>query len=112
MGSDWSVSTADPFAQMDIAVNRVDARLRGHAIRRFMPEEAIELADALVAFTAGSAYANHLDEAGTIEVGRLADLVVLDRDLFDRGAGGIADARVVATFIDGVAVHEAPELER
>ena len=76
-----------------------------------MPEEAIELADALTAFTAGSAYANHLDEAGTLAVGRLADLAVLDRDLFDRGAGGIADARVVATFVDGVAVHETPALE-
>ncbi len=111
MGSDWSVSTADPFAQMHIAVNRVEPGLED-AHPRFMPEEAIELADALVAFTAGTAYANHLDDAGSIEVGRLADLVVLDRDLFDRGAGGIADVRVVATFIDGVAVHEAPELER
>ena len=76
-----------------------------------MPEEAIELADALVAFTAGSAYANHLDDAGIIAVGRMADLAVLDRDLFDRGAGGIADTRVVATFVDGVAVHETPDLE-
>ena len=110
MGSDWSVSTADPFAQMDIAVNRV---IPGHEATRarFMPEEAIELTEALTAFTAGSAYASHLDEAGTIAVGRLADLAVLDRDLFDRGAGGIADTRVVATFVDGVAVHETPELD-
>ena len=110
MGSDWSVSTADPFAQIDIAVNRVIPEYRD-SHPRFMPEEAIELADAVVAFTAGSAYANHLDEAGTIEVGKLADLVVLDRDLFDRGAGGIADTRVVATFVDGVAVHETPAFE-
>ena len=67
----------------------------------FMPEEAIELVDALTAFTAGSAYANHLDEAGTLAVGRLADLAVLDRDLFDRGAGAIGDTRVLATFVDG-----------
>ena len=110
MGSDWSVSTADPFPQIDIAVNRV---IPGHEGSQpaFMPEEAIELADAVIAFTAGSAHANHLDEAGTIEVGKLADLVVLDRDLFDRGAGGIADTRVVATFVDGGAVHETPALE-
>jgi predicted amidohydrolase YtcJ len=110
MGSDWSVSTADPFAQMDIAVNRV---IPGHEAihERFMPEEALELTEALVAFTAGSAYASHLDEAGTIAVGRLADLAVLDRDLFDRGAGGIADTRVVATVVDGVVVHETPALD-
>jgi predicted amidohydrolase YtcJ len=41
----------------------------------------------------------------------MADLAVLDRDPFDRGAGGIADTRVVATFVDGVAVHETPALE-
>ena len=111
MGSDWSVSTCDPFAQMDIAVNRLIPGPEGEGHPPFMPEEAIELADALVAFTAGSAYANHLDDAGIIAVGRMADLAVLDRDLFDRGAGGIADTRVVATFVDGVAVHETPDLE-
>jgi predicted amidohydrolase YtcJ len=110
MGSDWSVSTPDPFAQIGIAVNRV---LPGHEDThpRFMPDEAIELTEALVAFTAGSAHASHLDEAGTIAIGRVADLAVLDRDLFDRGAGGIADTRVVATFVGGVAVHETPDLE-
>ncbi len=111
MGSDWGVSTCDPFAQIDIAVNRTIPGPAGDGRPPFMPEEAIELADALTAFTAGSAYANHLDEAGVLAVGRVADLAVLDRDLFDRGAGGIADARVVATFVDGVAVHETPALE-
>jgi predicted amidohydrolase YtcJ len=111
MGSDWGVSTCDPFAQIDIAVNRVIPGPGGDGRPPFMPEEAIELADALAAFTAGSAYANHLDIAGVLAVGRVADLAVLDRDLFDRGAGGIADARVVATFVEGVAVHETPALD-
>ncbi len=109
MGSDWSVSTPDPFAQIDIAVNRVIPGDEHHG-PAFMPEEAIELEDALRAFTAGSAYANHLDEAGSLVVGRLADLAVLDRDLFDPAIGGISETRVVATFVEGVAVHEAPEL--
>ena len=78
----------------------------------FLPDERIELIDALAAFTTGTAFVNHLDgEVGSIEVGKAADLVVLDRDLFDRAAGAIGEARVVATFIDGVAVHETPELE-
>jgi predicted amidohydrolase YtcJ len=55
---------------------------------------------------------NHLEsEVGSIEVGKAADLVVLDRDLFDRRAGAIGEVRVVATFIDGIAVREAPTLE-
>ena len=78
----------------------------------FLPDERLELIDALAAFTTGSAYVNHLDdETGSIEVGKLADLAVLDRDLFDRGAGAIGEARVVGTFVDGVAVFEDAALD-
>jgi len=77
-----------------------------------LPEERLDLIDALAAFTIGSAYVNHLDQdTGTLEVGKLADLAVLDRDLFDRGTGPIHEARVVGTFVEGVPVYEIPELE-
>jgi predicted amidohydrolase YtcJ len=69
------------------------------------------LVDALTAFTAGSAYANHLDETGTLAVGKLADLAILDRDLFDPGQGAIGETTVLATFVEGVAVHEVPGLD-
>ncbi len=110
MGSDWSVSTPDPFAQMEVAVNRVSDDARGTG-EPFLPEEALELVDILTAATAGSAYAQHLDEAGVLAVGRLADIAILDRDLFDRGAGEIGETRVQATFVEGVAVFEAPGLD-
>jgi len=111
MGSDWSVSTPDPFIQMEVAVNRVSAEHRGEK-PVFLPDERLDLIDALEAFTVGSAWVNHLEtEVGSIEVGKAADLVALDRDLFDRGAGEIGETRVVATFIDGAAVHERPELD-
>jgi len=109
MGSDWSVSTPDPFLQMEVAVTRVSPVTRDH--EPFLPDERIELVDALVAFTAGAAYANHLDETGTIAVGMLADLAILDRDLFDEGAGAIGDTKVLATFVDGVPVFERPGLD-
>jgi predicted amidohydrolase YtcJ len=110
MGSDWSVSTADPLLEMEVAVTRVSDEDRG--VRPpFLPSERIELIDALAAFTTGTARVNHLDgEIGSIEVGKAADMVVLDRDLFDRDEGAIGEAGVIATFIDGVAVHERPEL--
>ena len=77
----------------------------------FLPDERITLDEAIHGFTMGSAYVNHLDdETGSLTIGKLADLVVLDRDLFDRGAGKIGEARVVATFIEGEAVHEDPAL--
>ena len=110
MGSDWSVSTPDPFLEMEVAVTRVSPESRGETAP-FLPDERIDLVDALRAFTAGSAHANHLDEAGVLAVGRLADLAILDRDLFDEAEGPIGDTRVLATFVEGVAVHELPGLD-
>ncbi|MEO5964700.1 MAG: amidohydrolase [Candidatus Limnocylindrales bacterium] len=110
MGSDWSVSTPDPFLEMEVAVTRISEESRGTGVS-FIPEERIELVDALTAFTAGSAYANHLDETGTLAVGMLADLVILDRDLFDEGSGPIGATHALATFVDGVAVHEVAGLD-
>ena len=109
MGSDWSVSTPDPFLQMEVAVNRVSPEDR--AADPFIPEERLELVDILVAATAGSAYASHVDEGGVLAVGRLADLAVLDRDLFDPAEGPIGETRVLGTFVEGVAVHEAAGLD-
>jgi predicted amidohydrolase YtcJ len=80
--------------------------------RPFLPDERIPFDTALEAFTLGSAWVKRLeDDIGSIEIGKTADLAVLDRDLFDSGAGEIGDTTVVATFIDGVAVFERPELE-
>jgi len=110
MGSDWSVSTPNPLLEMELAVERVADDHRGQ-LEPLLPDERLELIDALAAFTAGSAYVNHLDETGTLEVGKLADLAVLDRDLFDRGAGAIGEARVVGTFIDGRPVYEDAALD-
>ncbi len=111
MGSDWAVSTADPLLEMEVAVNRVWDGHRGER-SPLLPNERIELMDALAGFTSGTAWVNHLEtEIGSLEVGKTADLVVLDRDLFDRTAGAIGEVRVVATFIDGIAVHEPSALE-
>jgi predicted amidohydrolase YtcJ len=110
MGSDWSVSTPDPFPQMEVAVTRVSDESRGIK-PPFLPDERLELVDILTAATAGSAYANHLDETGTLAPGRLADLAILDRDLFDAGQGPIGETHVLATFVEGVPVFEGPGLD-
>jgi hypothetical protein len=111
MGSDWSVSSADPLLEMEIAVQR-NSDLYSSDWPVFLPEQRIDLMDALAGFTAGTAWVNHLErELGSIEVGKTGDFVVLDRDLFDRGAGKIRESRVIGTFIDGAPVFEAPALE-
>lgn len=106
MGSDWPVTTPDPLLQMEVAVTRIGPDDRSKP--PFLPEQAISLAQALAGFTSGSAYVNHDDhDAGTLEVGKRADLVVIDRDLFALDAGPIGDAKVELTVSNGVVVHDA-----
>jgi predicted amidohydrolase YtcJ len=110
MGSDWSVSTPNPFEEMEVAVTRVYPESRG-AAEPFLPEQALTLEEAIRGFTLGSAYVNHLDaETGSIEVGKLADLALIDRDLFAPDGGPIGDAQVLATMVGGALVYEAPSL--
>lgn len=109
-GSDWSVSTPDPMAAIHVAVNRKAAREHAEGdYETFLPEQRIGLGTSITAYTAGSAYVNHLDDCGTIEVGKLADLAVLDRDPFAHPADEIGDARVLQTFVGGQRVYAAKD---
>lgn len=106
-GSDWTVSTPNPLLQIEVAVTRVDPDNRDE--EPLLPGEALDLPTALATFTAGSAYVNFLEgETGTVEPSKLADLVVLDRDVLDPGAGPTGDARVVLTLVEGEAVYADP----
>ena len=104
MGSDWSVTTANPLEEIEVAVTRIDPEARDNA--PFLPEQAIPLDVALGGFTAGSAHVNHDDDGGVLRVGNRADLAVLDRNLFAPGAGPIGDARVDHTIASGQVVYE------
>jgi predicted amidohydrolase YtcJ len=110
-GSDWSVSTPDPMAAIHTAVNRMAAPGQEEGeYDPFYPEQAIDLATSLTAYTAGSAWVNHLDDVtGTIEVGKYADLAVLDRDPFAGPADQIGATRTLQTFVQGERVYSAPD---
>jgi hypothetical protein len=105
-GSDWSVSTPDPLLQLEVAVAR---RLPGNRdAPAFLPEECLDLRTAVAAATAGSAHVNGLDDvSGTLEVGKLADLVVLREDILAPAGPSPAETSVALTIVEGEIVHDA-----
>ncbi|HWG27659.1 amidohydrolase [Actinospica sp.] len=102
-GSDWPVSSPDPIQGIHVAVNRVTP---GEGGAPLTPDQRLSLSEALTAYTAGTAYVNHLDNTGRIAPGMLADLAVLDRDPFDGPSGAIHETRVAATYVGGALVYE------
>ncbi len=107
-GSDWAVSSANPLRACHVAVNRSLPGATGAQAEPFLPNQRLDLAEALAAYTIGSAYVNHLDEqTGSIERGKLADLVVLDRDPFVHPAAEIGSTGILATYVQGEPVYLA-----
>jgi predicted amidohydrolase YtcJ len=103
-GSDWSVSSANPFEEMETAITRMEAT--SEPTTPFMPEERIGLPEALAAFTINAAYTNHDEKnTGSLEVGKQANLAVLDRNLFEIPATEISDTKVLLTLFEGKPVH-------
>jgi hypothetical protein len=103
-GSDWSVSSANPFEEIETAVTRRGAI--DDPGEPLLPSEAIGLPEAIAAFTINAAYTNRIDDkTGSIEVGKLADLIVLDRNLFEIPAVELSDAKPLVTLLEGKAVH-------
>lgn len=104
-GSDWPVTTANPLLEMEVAVTRQVPGKPDAGV--LAAEQRIDLQTALAAFTRGTAYVNHDDEAGTIAEGKRADLAVLDRNLFAGPPAEIGQASVTMTIAAGRVVHEA-----
>lgn len=100
-GSDWFVAPPVPLAGLYAAVTR--QVLDGSKPYGWIPEEKITLEEALRAYTIDAAFASFEEGVkGSLEVGKLADFVVLDRDLFSIDAMELNDAVVLQTFVGGV----------
>ncbi len=103
-GSDWSVSSANPFEEIETAITRLGAL--GETTEPLLPQERIDLPLALAAFTINAAYINSQeDSTGSIEVGKYADLIVLDQNLFEIDPVDISETSVLMTMIEGKVVH-------
>jgi predicted amidohydrolase YtcJ len=102
-GSDWPVTTPNVFQELEVAVRRVAPWAR--ETPPWSPAQRLDLPAAIAAFTQGSAYVNHDDDGGSLEAGKRADLVVVNRNLFDPSQGPIGDAQADITLGSGMVVH-------
>ncbi len=105
-GSDWNVTTPNPLVAIETALTRQDPSGRRTAVLN--AEEAVDLDTMLRAYTVNGAWLMRQEQAtGMLAPGMRADFVILDKNLFEIPASEIGEARVLATFLDGVAVFEA-----
>src|SRR5439155_3031326 len=96
-GTDWYVAPLNPMLTLYAATTR--ATLDGKNPNGWVPEQKITITEAVSAYTAGSAYAEFQDgDKGTIARGKLADLVILDQDIFSIPPASIKDVKVTTTI--------------
>ena len=104
-GSDWPVAPLDPLLGIYAAVTR--RTLDGKNPQGWIPEQRITVAEAVHAYTIGSAFAEHQEKVkGSLEPGKLADLAVLTDDIFRMPAQDLDKARVYITVFDGSVVYQ------
>jgi predicted amidohydrolase YtcJ len=107
-GSDWPVVTLNPWPGVQNAVTRqtTDGKPPGG----WIPEQRISLADSIKAYTLNAAFAGHREKTeGSLEPGKLADLIVLGQDLFKIPASDLSKTEVMLTMVDGKIVYQSPK---
>ncbi|GAC1430932.1 MAG: amidohydrolase [Terriglobales bacterium] len=106
-GSDWPVVTLNPWPGVQNALTRQTRE--GTPPGGFVPQERISLEDAIKGYTLGAAFAGHREKTeGSLEVGKLADLILLSQDLFKIEPKHIAKTETLLTMVGGKIVYQSP----
>ncbi len=105
-GSDWNVVTLNPWEGLQMALTR--QTMEGTPPGGWLPQEHVTLPEAVEAYTLGAAYAGRREQTeGSIEPGKLADLVIVSQNIFEIDSHQIAQTKVVKTVVGGRVVYEA-----
>jgi predicted amidohydrolase YtcJ len=110
-GSDWSVSSMNPLDAIQVALTRRD--LTAPEGPAWIPEERVDLDTILAAYTRGGAYLQQQESlTGSLEVGKRADLIFLEKNLFEVPPAEIHRVKVLLTLLDGKEVFRDPSFPR
>jgi predicted amidohydrolase YtcJ len=105
-GSDWPVVTLNPWEGIQSAVTRQTSE--GKPEGGFVPEQRLTVAQAIEGYTLGAAFAGHREKTeGSVEIGKLADLIILSQNIFDIKPNRIGTTKVVTTIVGGRLVYQA-----
>jgi len=104
-GSDWPVVTLNPWEGIQVAVTRQTRE--GKPAGSFVPSQRLTVAQAIEGYTLGAAFAGRREKTeGSLEPGKVADVIIVDRNLFEIDPHTIADTKVFATIVGGKVVYE------
>jgi predicted amidohydrolase YtcJ len=105
-GSDWPVVTLNPWEGIQAAVTRQTKD--GLPKDGFVPAQRLTVAQAVEGYTIGAAFAGHREKTeGSLVVDKAADLIIVDRNIFEIDPHTIGDTKVVSTIVGGKIVYEA-----
>ena len=105
-GSDWPVVTLNPWEGVQTAVTRQTTE--GQPEAGFVPEQRLTLAQVIDGYTLGAAFAGRREKTeGSLEAGKLADLIIVSQNIFDIDAHKIGATKVVTTIVGGRVVYQA-----
>ncbi len=105
-GSDWPVVTLDPWPGVQTAVTR--QTLEGKPEAGFVPAQRLTVAQAIDGYTLGAAFAGRREKTeGSLEIGKLADLIILSQNIFDMDPHKISATKVVTTIVGGRLIFQA-----
>ena len=106
-GSDWPVVTLNPWPGVQTALTRQTSE--GNPPGGFIPQQRLSLEDAIRGYTLGAAFAGRREKTeGSLEPGKLADFILLDRDLFKIEPSEIDKTEVLITMVGGKIVYQSP----
>jgi len=106
-GSDWPVVTLNPWEGVQTAVTR--QTMEGKPDAGFVPEQRLTVEETVRGYTLGAAYAGRREKTeGSIEPGKLADLIIVSQNIFEIDPHRLAETKVLTTVVGGRVVYQAP----